>query len=327
MKISQTINKLFWQARKHANKAAFFVFLLFLMTACYFGYYYGPATFVPQRPGNFIIGLKDTKQDIIKKLVDGKFIKNEKIFLELLELKQKNIVNPGGFFISPSMWPYQIINILSSQSNQIWFTIEPGERREQIALELKKKLKWNKNETQKFIEESKEGFLFPETYLLDVDSKPKEIIDKFENELKKQIKDLNISDKDLNRIMTFASLVERESVAKVDSRLVAGILQNRLNQNQFLQIDATVQYALGSELAWWPRITRQDYQIDHPYNTYKIKGLPPGPICATGLDAIKSVLNPEKTNYMFYLHDRNMIIHPAYTYQQHQQNMATYIGN
>ncbi len=326
MKSSLNTNKFLNQLKKTTDRASFFILFIFVCALAYFSYYYGPKTFIPQKSQNFIIRLTDTKEDIINKLVEGNFIRDRKVFIEILEGKEKNIVNPGGFFISPSMWPNKIIDILSSQSNQVWFKIEAGERKEQIGIELKEKLKWSKLETQRFVEVAKEGYLFPETYLLDIDSSPQELIDKFQGELEKQIKDLNIDQKDLPKIMAFASLVERESVAHVDSRLIAGILQNRLNKNQYLQIDATVQYALGSERAWWPRITRQDYLTDHPYNTYKNKGLPPGPICATGIDAIKAVLNPEKTDYMFYLHDRNMNIHPAKTYSQHQSNMQMYIN-
>lgn len=304
----------------------FFIILICIGLA-WLTYYYGPVKLIPQRDKNFIIGLQDTQEQIIDKLYNDGFIKDKIIFKKVLDYKQRNIVNPGGFFISPSMWPYEIINVLSSQSNQVWFILEQGKRREEVAFGLKKLLHWSKAETQKFIENSKEGYLYPDTYLLNVDSLSQEIIDKFGNQLYKQIEPLKIPENKLHDILTFASIIQRESVPTVDARLVAGILQNRLNRGMPLQVDATVQYALGSEKAWWPRITSADYQIDFPYNTYKIKTLPPGPICAAGIDAIKAALNPQKTDYLYYLHDRNMVIHPSVTFSQHQSNMRTYLGN
>lgn len=317
---------LFFKLKKISNFFGFLLLVGLIIAIVWTTNYYGPVKLIPQRDKNFIIGLQDTQEQIIDKLYEQGFIKDKIIFKKVLDYKQRNIVNPGGFFISPSMWPYEIVNVLSSQSNQIWFILEQGKRREEIAFALKKIMHWSNADTQKFIENSKEGYLYPDTYLLNVESMPQEIIDKLQNELYAQIKDLNISDDKLNQVLTFASIIQRESVPKVDAKLVAGILQNRLNRKMPLQVDATVQYALGSEKAWWPRITSADYQIDHPYNTYKIKTLPPGPICAAGIDAIKAALNPQKTEYLYYLHDRNMVIHPSVTFSQHQSNMRAYLG-
>ncbi len=93
-----------------------------------------------------------------------------------------------------------------------------------------------------------------------------------------------------------------------------------------LQVDSTIQYARGNTgKGWWAPITVADEKIDSPYNTYLYTGLPPHPIDNPGLDAINAVLNPAKTNCMYYLHDTSGNIHCSATYQGHLQNIQTYL--
>ena len=102
-----------------------------------------------------------------------------------------------------------------------------------------------------------------------------------------------------------------------------------------LQADATVQYAVAdvqclisnAQCNWWPQnLTRQNLQIDSPYNTYKFKGLPPGPICNPGLASIKAVIEYQKTPYWFYLSDLQGRTHYAETIEGHNANIARYLG-
>ena len=95
-----------------------------------------------------------------------------------------------------------------------------------------------------------------------------------------------------------------------------------------LEIDATIQYAKGkSNGKWWSIVTPSDIKtIDSPYNTYEHKGLPPHPIANPGLSAINAALNPKETNCIFYLHDRNRMIHCAVTYQEHLKNIEKYLN-
>ncbi len=297
--------------------AGIILFFLVLLPLFYFA---GPMSMLPSEDENFIIGLNDTQKDVIDKLNEQGLLKNKDVFEFIL--KEVEINNPGGYFLSKSMWPIDIIETLTSPSNQIWVTFEEGTRKEQYAKIIQSKLNWDDKETQEFISSAREGYLFPNTYLLNTNSKPKDIVEKLENQLQKEIEDLEIEN--LHEVITFASIIERESLP-TDCRLVAGILQNRLDKGIPLQVDATVQYTLGTQKAWWPRIYISDYKTDHPYNTYKIKGLPPGAICNPGIRAIKAALAPEKTGYMYYLHDKGMLIHPAYTYQQHLTNFYLYL--
>ena len=110
--------------------------------------------------------------------------------------------------------------------------------------------------------------------------------------------------------------------------LIAGILWNRLEKGMPLEIDATVIYARGNVgQGWWaPLSAGQTSTIDSPYNTYEHKGLPPTPICSPSLPAIKAVINPADTQCLYYLHDRQRQIHCAVTYQEHLQNINTYLN-
>ena len=102
----------------------------------------------------------------------------------------------------------------------------------------------------------------------------------------------------MNEIMTVASIVEREAVKSDERPLVAGVIYNRLKKDMMLQMDSTVQYALNADK---PVVTYKDIEIESDYNTYKIEGLPPGPICNPGLSSIKAAADPEKTKYIYFV--------------------------
>ena len=126
-------------------------------------------------------------------------------------------------------------------------------------------------------------------------------------------------------VLTLASLIEREAKHNEDRAIVAGILIKRGENDWPLQIDATVQYVLGRERNWWPQVTKRDLNTNSPYNTYKNKGLPPGPICNPGLASIKAVLYPKKTDFWFYLSDKTGKMHYARTNGEHNANIRKYL--
>ena len=108
-------------------------------------------------------------------------------------------------------------------------------------------------------------------------------------------------------------------------KLISGIIWNRIFSGMKLQIDATLQYAKGSEEdGWWEKVNPKDKNIDSPYNTYLHKELPPSPIANPGLAAIEAAYNPQKTSCLFYMHDKNRIIHCAKTYEEHKKNIQKY---
>lgn len=138
-------------------------------------------------------------------------------------------------------------------------------------------------------------------------------------------------------LLKVASLVQREAAGKEDMPIIAGVIWNRLLNDQKLDIDATVQYARDSQQAyrngtyvgldtWWAPISGDDTRsIDSPFNTYQHKGLPPRPITNPGTDAIEAVLYPADTSCFYYIHDDSGTIHCAETLEAHQDNIETYL--
>lgn len=149
-----------------------------------------------------------------------------------------------------------------------------------------------------------EGYLYPDTYLIEKGSNANDVIksmlDRFEDVLK-QAEDetkVEISDEDVEKIVTIASMIEREARVPGDRPLISSVIYNRLEKDMKLQIDAAVIYALGYHV---DVVLNKHLEVDSPYNVYKYKGLPAGPIANPGLDCIKAALLPEKTDYLYYI--------------------------
>ncbi|MEI8230622.1 MAG: endolytic transglycosylase MltG [Candidatus Peregrinibacteria bacterium] len=174
-----------------------------------------------------------------------------------------------------------------------------------------------------------EGYLFPETYNVSVagfdrrlflermlETFRKNVIDKYGSEIQK-------SGHTLHEIVTMASLVEAETRLDSERPLVAGIFWKRLQLGMPLGVDATVHYITGSNV----ELTATDLASDSPYNTRKVKGLPPGPIENPGMASILAALRPVASPYLYYLHDRKGVIHYAVTNDEHNVNRRKYLGD
>ncbi len=145
-----------------------------------------------------------------------------------------------------------------------------------------------------------EGFLFPSTYEFFKGDGAKKIIDTmlktFEREYKAHFSDY----KDMFRTITIASIVEREAVIDSERPTIAGVIENRLKNDMLLQVDATVVYAKSAGHYDMTKVTYKDLEVYSPYNTYKNKGLTPGPICNAGIKSILAAASPEIHNWLFY---------------------------
>ena len=171
-----------------------------------------------------------------------------------------------------------------------------------------------------------EGQFFPDTYRFgrEVCSVERgacvdEIAQKMKNHLNLKFRDTSmvLSTLVFNDTLTKASILEKEARREEDMRLVAGVIENRLARGMFLQIDATVAYGTCLRQLESLKVSKFKYcdvsqvpvgaeiKIDGPYNTYTRTGLPPGPIANPGITAIQAVLNPAKTDYLYYLSTRD----------------------
>ena len=146
---------------------------------------------------------------------------------------------------------------------------------------------------------SYEGYLFPDTYDFFVHSSKEIVIQKMEDNFNKKVDGVIPEGADKNRVITVASIIQKEVVGRESMQLVAGIIEKRLKSNYPLQIDATTCYLKPVPC----KLERGDLQTDSPYNTYLHKGLPPTPISNPGLEAILASTAPMQSEYWFYITD------------------------
>lgn len=173
---------------------------------------------------------------------------------------------------------------------------------------------------------SYEGYLFPDTYLFPPSATAASVVmamrANFNTKTLPLMPAVGLSGHSFSDIVTLASLVEKEARTTAVRRMVAGILWNRLRLTMPLQVDAVFGYIYGRD-TYSPSLT--DLAVDSPYNTYTHIGLPPGPINNPGLDALDAALHPAQTDYLYYLTDKNGVMHYATTYADHQANKRKYL--
>lgn len=242
-------------------------------------------------------------------------------------------LKPGAYEFTQSMSvPDVVKRLVRGETLQSWITVPEGFTARQIADTLQAKQLANPQEflnlalrpgygfyNRSFAHgDSLEGYLFPDTYLVDRVSGPREILDKMLDAFEKKAFEprrariekviasrFNLGPASLpegfHRILTMASLVEREAKVGRDRPLIAAVLWNRLKKNMRLEVDATVTYRPGESTTNKARTYLRDLQTDSEYNTYRRAGLPPGPICNPGVAAIDAVLNPAQADYLYYV--------------------------
>ena len=174
-----------------------------------------------------------------------------------------------------------------------------------------------------------EGYLFPDTYHFSRKTTEHEIIDLMLKRFQREIEALNYSERaeraglTLREAVIIASLVEKEARVEEERPVIAGVILNRLRAGMLLQIDATVQYALGGD--YRPRLYYKDLDVDSPYNTYKIKGLPPTPIASPGRSSLlAAVAAKEDTGYLYYVARPDGTHAFARTLAGHNENRRKY---
>ncbi|MGB9867543.1 MAG: endolytic transglycosylase MltG [Bacillota bacterium] len=148
-----------------------------------------------------------------------------------------------------------------------------------------------------------EGYLFPDTYRIDEQSSERQIVETmvarfrqvFTEDLRRRAQELNMTP---HEVITLASIIEKEAVVDWERAKISGVFHNRLKLGMKLDADPTVLYALKKR-GGVP--TLADLNVNSPYNTYKVAGLPPGPICSPGLASIRAALYPETHSYLYFV--------------------------
>lgn len=177
-----------------------------------------------------------------------------------------------------------------------------------------------------------EGYLYPDTYHFTEKQTVEDIVHRlaqtmdnvFTEEYKNRVKELDLS---MHEVLTIASLIEREAKHDDERARVSGVIYNRLKKGMILQIDATVIYGVGEGKKHNSDIYQSDLDKVAPFNTYKVPGLPPGPIASPGKASIHAALYPEDHEYLYYVLSEKEDGHVfSKTYDEHLINRAKYVN-
>lgn len=256
-----------------------------------------------------------TTRDIAALLHEEKAVRSPELFLLTAKLTHKeSMLKAGNYEITAGMSDAEIIDIIASGKTRYnKFTVPEASSIPQIAAKLEKgKLGSAEAFQQAAIDYAPypymetpnphviykaEGFAYPATYDLPEGATEKEIL---------------------------ATMVEKEAVHEDEMPLIAGVFLNRLHKNMPIQSDTTIQYLLGHQKG---DLRYDDLKVDSPYNTYLYPGLPPGPIASPSEQAIKAVLNPQKSDYLYFVADKDGYHRFTKTYEEHKAMIRAIHGD
>jgi UPF0755 protein len=170
-----------------------------------------------------------------------------------------------------------------------------------------------------------EGYLFPDTYRFQRHQPPSQLLAAMVRRFRQSSASIGLGG-DYHRIVTLASLVEKETPVAEDRPLVASVLTNRLAQDMPLMTDPTVIYAALLEKQYRGAIYQSDLKRDSAYNTYRHSGLPPGPICSPGIASLQAAMHPADSKFLYFVADAGASGHSRFatTLEEHERNVNAY---
>ncbi|WP_457567915.1 endolytic transglycosylase MltG [Desulfurobacterium sp.] len=327
------------------------IFLLFFAVVFFFVFLRSVFLFfVPRKLDvKFLVSEGESTDAVIERLADRKII-DAGLFAKLLARLRKLNVKAGKYRLSGSYSDKDILDILSrGQVHYVKFVVPEGYNLFDIAAAVGEKfprcgeksfLKLAFNVTfvhsAGFNSTSLEGFLFPDTYIIDEDATCSEVADAMISNFRKKVIPVvgnytppiivrkalkNVS---LKKLITVASIVEKETAVPGERPVIAGIIYKRLEKGMPLQCDPTVIYAYRLKGVVKKNLKGNDIQkVKSPYNTYRVKGLPPTPICNPGMASIEAALHPVDTPYLYFfaVNGRHVF---SKTYREHLAKMRKY---
>jgi len=244
----------------------------------------------------------------------------------------------GYYYLSASMGPWDVFNRLKKGLIiEYAITIQEGATLEDIKLKLREKglideESWKLVKDKDFLASlgikapSLEGYLYPDTYNLAKGMKPENILriiverlrEKIKDSLKKRIEELGMSE---NEVLTLASIIEKEAQVDEERPLISAVYHNRLRKKMPLQADPTAIYGVKKN---GEKIVRSDLRKHTKYNTYIIKGLPPGPIASPGIKSINAALYPADVDYLYFVSKNDGTHHFSRTPEEHLNAVKLY---
>ncbi len=296
---------------------------------------------------------------ISEKLEASGIIKNAKVFKYYVKFKNEAGFMAGEYELSPSMEIPEIINRLKTgkvlQQAAFQLTIPEGKQLKEIAQIMAQAV--NKPEDEVFnqlndrtfiqtlmgkypdlltsdilnpnIKYPLEGYLFPATYPFykqnpTIEEMVVTMLDQTQKVITPYLAESSDQELTAHQLLTMSSLIEEEATEKADRKDISSVFYNRIEQGMPLQTDPTVLYAKGKHKE---RVLYEDLEVDSPYNTYKHKGLPPGPIANAGKDSLEAAMNPSDTKYLYFLATKEGDVIFTNTLDEHNAAKAEHITN
>jgi UPF0755 protein len=288
----------------------------------------------------FAIAPGEGFDSLIARLLTEKLISSPYKFKLLARIKgDDKKLKAGEYNLSAAMTPNQILEVLVGGKSFLYrLTIPEGYDAKQIAAEVAAQ---HLGDAKTFLDlvanpetasllmidaRSLEGYLFPDTYFFPRGVSALTIVSKMAARFKEQFKpewyararELNLS---VHEIVTLASIIEKETGDPAERPLISSVFHNRLKKKMRLESDPTVIYGIED---FDGNIKRSHLRTPTPYNTYVIRGLPPGPIASPGLAAIEAALYPSDTNYIFFVSKKDNTHHFSATIEEHTRAVRKY---
>ncbi|MCE5195187.1 MAG: endolytic transglycosylase MltG [Nitrospiraceae bacterium] len=281
-----------------------------------------------------------TFRQVVDVLAKENLVRDKNLFLligRITGLHKK--IRVGYYSIAGTMSPFDILRMLErGEIIQNTVTIIEGESLSEIAEKLdemeivdKETFKAMAKDTV-FLDSynieapSVEGYLFPDTYNIPKGTEPEEVLsfmidsmrEKFSEKFRKRAEELGMSE---NEILTMASIIEKEAVVDKERPIISAVYHNRLKKNMKLQADPTAIYGVKNPRA---KVTLKDLKSNTKYNTYVIKGLPPGPIASPGIKSIEAALYPADVPYIYFVSNNDGTHIFSTSSKQHAKAVESY---
>ncbi len=294
-----------------------FVMIIIIIIGLYTTYEIFKTYDIGPKTQSITINENDGFAKVMSELNSKDIIKGGKLFkMAAVTFNIDKSLSPGRYDFTGDVSIYRILKKLKNRDiASIMVTIPEGLTVKKIAGIFAQRLGIDSAEfvnrtydtayvQEKYDLQNMEGYLFPETYKIQFGMKIDGIIDFMYKELLASSGDILSSNDDdkysKHQIMTLASIIAAEAMEGDEMGLISSVYNNRLNRKMLLQADPTVIYAIGGlDRPLWYR----DLKFDSPYNTYKYKGLPPGPINSPGFRAIKAAMQPDDSEYLYFVAD------------------------
>ena len=276
-------------------------------------------------------------------LNEQNLLRNEFFFRVMMKLTGRdNSLKAGLYELNDGMSAYQIGSILASGKVLLKrLTIPEGYTNKQIAQAAV--LAGYCNTADEFLSltedpetlkkynifgKSTEGFLFPETYFLAAGAPIAQLheamLDRFFKTLPQADPPKDLTAEQLYKAVIMASIVEREAVHRIEMPKMAGVYYNRIQKGMRLEADPTIQYILGDPKK---KLYLKDLEVKSPYNTYRNKGLPPGPISNPGIEALKAAFHPQSHDYLFFVLKPDQTHEFTKNYKDHLQAKKIFLDS